>query len=154
MWSRWMIAMFLVLGLAGPSPGESPTESPLVELRDVSVERQDRGFTVRLRTTGPVKSRHELIDTPYRVVIDLEGAAYAWQKTPLSVGADPLRQVRGSQYKKGVTRVVLELSRKAAYRVEEGPEGLTVTLEPALAAKARPANVTIATTHITRSTTV
>jgi len=32
-----------------------------------------------------------------------------------------------------VTRVVLELSRKAAYRIEEGESGITVTLEGAKA---------------------
>jgi type IV pilus assembly protein PilQ len=70
------------------------------------------------------------MDTPTRLVIDLGSAGYGWRKTPLTVGMDPLRQIRGSQFKKDVARVVLELSRKVGYRIAEGPEGLTVMLEP------------------------
>jgi type IV pilus assembly protein PilQ len=86
---------------------------------------------VLLHTSGSVKYAASLIDTPHRLVIDLEPTTYGWRKTPLTVSTEPVKQIRASQFRKGVTRVVLELSRKAAYRIEEGEAGITVTLEGA-----------------------
>jgi len=131
-----ILGIFLILlGLAAPAAGANPTGESLVQLRDVTVEPREGTFAVQLHTTGQVRYQHALIDTPYRVVIDLEGTQYGWRKTPLTVDSDPLRQIRGSQYRKGVTRVVLQLSRKAGYQVAEGPDGLTVTFGPAPAAE-------------------
>ncbi|MBI4591401.1 MAG: AMIN domain-containing protein [Candidatus Rokubacteria bacterium] len=129
MWG-FLLGLSLVGGLAAPGAEESPTDESLVQLRDVTVEPRDDGLAVRIKTSGAVKYETALIDTPTRLVIDLESTGYGWRKTPLTVGMDPLRQVRGSQFKKGVARVVLELNRKVGYWIEEGPEGLTVMLEP------------------------
>jgi type IV pilus assembly protein PilQ len=135
---RWILGIFLILGLAAPGLGESPTGESLVQLRDVTVEPKEDGLTAQLRMTGQAKYEHALIDTPWRVVIDLKGTSYGWRKTPLTVGEDPVRQIRGSQYRKGITRVVLELSRKTAYRIDEGPDGLTVKFQAPTAAKTKP----------------
>ena len=135
MWG-FLLGLGLVGGLAAPGSGESPTGESLVQLRDISVEPRDAGLAVQIKTSGPAVYETALIDRPTRLVIDLESTGYGWRKTPLTVGMDPLRTIRGSQLKKGVSRVVLELSRKVGYRIEEGPEGLTVMLEPASTAGA------------------
>src|SRR3990172_11471458 len=129
MWG-FLLGLGLVGGLAAPGSGESPTGESLVQLRDISVEPRDAGLAVQIKMSGPAAYETALIDRPTRLVIDLESTGYGWRKTPLNVGMDPLRTTRGSQFKKGVSRVVLELSRKVGYRIEEGPEGLTVMLEP------------------------
>lgn len=129
MWG-FLLGLGLVGGLAAPGSGESPTGESLVQLREVSVEPRDAGLAVQIKTSGPAVYETALIDRPIRLVIDLESTGYGWRKTLLNVGMDPLRTIRGSQFKKGVSRVVLELSRKVGYRIEEGPEGLTVMLEP------------------------
>lgn len=131
----WVWGFLLGLGLAGglaaPGSGESPTRELLVQLRGVTVQPRDGGLAVQIKTSGPAMSYEtSLIDAPTRLVIDLESTGYGWRKTPLTVGMDPLRQIRGGQFRKGVSRVVLELTRKVGYRIEEGPEGLTVMLEP------------------------
>ncbi len=135
MWG-FLLGLGLVGGLAAPGSGESPTGESLVQLRDISVEPRDAGLAVQIKTSGPAAYETALIDRPTRLVIDLESTGYGWRKTPLNVGMDPLRTIRGSQLKKGVSRVVLELSRKVGYRIDEGPEGLTVMLEPASTAGA------------------
>ncbi len=135
MWA-FLLGLGLVGGLAAPGSGESPTGESLVQLRDISVEPRDAGLAVQIKTSGPAAYETALIDRPTRLVIDLESTGYGWRKTPLNVGMDPLRTIRGSQLKKGVSRVVLELSRKVGYRIDEGPEGLTVMLEPASTAGA------------------
>ncbi|MBI2555421.1 MAG: AMIN domain-containing protein, partial [Candidatus Rokubacteria bacterium] len=94
------------------------------------MEPREEGLAVQIKTSGPAAYETALIDTPTRLVIDLESTGYGWRKTPLTVGIDPLRSIRGSQFKKGVSRVVLALSRKVGYRIGEGPEGLTIMLEP------------------------
>ena len=135
MWG-FLLGLGLVGGLAAPGSGESPTGESLVQLRDISVEPRGAGLAVQIKTSGPAAYETALIDRPTRLVIDLESTGYGWRKTPLNVGMDPLRTIRGSQLKKGVSRVVLELSRKVGYRIDEGPEGLTVMLEPASTAGA------------------
>jgi len=135
MWGL-LLGLCLVGGLAAPGSGESPTEESLIELREIAVEPRDGGLAVQIKMSGPAAYQTSLIDTPTRLVIDLESTSYAGRKTPLAVGMDPLRQIRGSQFKKGVARVVLELTRTVGYRIEEGPEGLTVVLEPSSTAAA------------------
>jgi len=135
MWGL-LLGLCLVGGLAAPGSGESPTEESLIELREIAVEPRDGGLAVQIKMSGPAAYQTSLIDTPTRLVIDLESTSYAGRKTPLAVDMDPLRQIRGSQFKKGVARVVLELTRTVGYRIEEGPEGLTVVLEPSSTAAA------------------
>ncbi|MBI3625749.1 MAG: AMIN domain-containing protein, partial [Candidatus Rokubacteria bacterium] len=136
----WMWGLLLGLGLVGalvaPGSGESPTGDSLVQLREIAVEPRNDGLAVQIKTSGPTAYQTSLIDTPTRLIIDLESTGYGWRKTPLIVEMDPLRQIRGSQFRKGVSRVVLELTRKVGYRIEEGPEGLTVMLEPSATAAA------------------
>jgi len=122
---RWrgVLGLLLVLGFASPGASEPP-----VELQNVTVEPRAGGVAVILRTTGPVKYAASLIDTPTRLVIDLEATAYGWRKAPLAVSMDPVEQIRGSQFRNGVARVVLQLSRKTVYRIENGDSGITVTL--------------------------
>ncbi len=125
-----LLGWSLVGALAAPGSGESPAGESLVQLREVTVEPRDGGLWVQIKTSGPAAYQASLIDTPTRLVIDLESTGYGWRKTPLTVGTGPLRQIRGSQFKKGIARVVLELTRKVGYRIEQGPEGLTVLLGP------------------------
>ncbi len=129
MWG-FLLGLSLVGGLAAPGAGESPTGESLVQLQDVAVEPRDGGMVVQIKTSGPAAYETSLIDTPTRLVIDLESTGYGWRKTPLPVGLDPIRQIHGGQWRKGVARVVVELTRKVGYRIEENPEGLTVMLEP------------------------
>src|SRR5437867_9170745 len=70
-------------------------------LSDITVAKQPDAVTVFVKTSAPAKYQAELIDSPTRLVIDFEDTDYAWRKTPLNVAASPLKQIRGSQYKKG-----------------------------------------------------
>src|SRR6185369_2262609 len=51
----------------------------------------------------------------------------------------PIKEIRGSQWKVGTARVVVELTRKVGYRIEESADGLSVILEPSATASADPA---------------
>jgi len=55
------------------------------------------------------------------------------------VAIDPVRELRGSQYRKGATRLVIELSRKVAYTIEQDREGLRIVLPREGAGRVKPA---------------
>src|SRR5437899_2331270 len=114
-------------------------------LSDITVATQPDAVTVFVKTSAPAKYQAELIDSPTRLVIDFEDTDYAWRKTPLNVAASPLKQIRGSQYKKGVARVVVQLDRKVGYAIREDDGGLAIVIPTSPQAKA-PADTPSSTT--------
>src|SRR5213078_1340724 len=47
---------------------------------------------------------------------------------PLAIGIDPLTLIRGGQYRKGVARVVFELTRDVGYAIREDDHGLAIVI--------------------------
>src|SRR5688572_3654763 len=117
----------LLFLLAAGSPAGAQT-APAVKLSEVTVATQPDTVTVFVKTSGAAKYQAELIDTPARLVVDFEDTTYGWRKTPLAVSAGPLKQIRGSQYRKGVARVVVELTRPVGYAIREDDDGLTIVI--------------------------
>ena len=117
--------------------------APEVRLQDVSVTTQPDSVTIVVKTSGEAKYQAELMDRPNRLVIDFQNTSYAWRKTPLTIGPEPLTQIRGSQYRKGVARLVIELTRKVGYAIREESDGLAIviptTTTTAQASEATPA---------------
>lgn len=128
------LALLMLLGPALPAAAQSA-----VQLKNVQVESKSEGVTIKIATTGTPSYSASLIDTPNRLVIDLTGAAYAWDKTRLNPDVAPIKEIRGSQWKVGTARVVVELTRKVGYRIEESADGLSVILEPSATASVDPA---------------
>src|SRR5438128_5736645 len=112
-------------------------------LSDVTVTPQPASVTVFVKTSREAQYKADLVDSPSRLVIDLENTVYAWRKTPLNVGKDPVKQVRGGQYRQGVARLVLDLSRSVGYAIREESDGLAIVIPTAAppAAAARSAAV-------------
>src|SRR5918996_2523047 len=123
--------MLLLLPIGAVADAQSP---PGTELRDVSVTTQPDSVTVLVKTTGEAKYQAELMDRPYRLVLDFDDTNYGWRKTPLPVQAGPLKQIRGSQYRRGVARVVLELTRNVGYAIREENDGLAIVIPTAAGA--------------------
>src|SRR5215510_5841644 len=128
------IALLMLLGPALPAAAQNA-----VQLKNVQVESRTDGVTIKIATTGTPSYSASLIDTPNRLVIDVNGAAYAWTKTRLNPDVAPIKEIRGSQWKVGTARVVVELTRKVSYRIEESADGLSVILEPSATASVDPA---------------
>ena len=124
--------VMLLLPIGAVAEAQAPAGT---ELRDVSVTTQPDSVTILVKTTGEVKYQAELVDSPYRLVLDFDDTSYGWRKTPLAVGAEPLRQIRGSQYRRGVARVVLELTRKVGYAIREENNGLAIVIPTAATAQ-------------------
>ena len=116
-----------VLVLAGLAPSQAGAAAEL-DLTAVAVEWQGDALIVRLTTSRPPKFTATALGSPPRIVIDVESARQAWPGS-LADNPPPIREVRGSQWKPDVVRVVVELSRSVAYSVEGRPDGLVLRLE-------------------------
>ncbi len=130
------VGLLVLLAVVAAGIGTAQTPDVAVQVTSMSVERVADGVTVRIKTSGPAKFQSSFIDSPNRLVIDLPGATYAWSKTTLNSDTEPVRQIRGSQWKGSVARVVVELTRKVGYRIDTDNDGLRVVLEPASTAQA------------------
>jgi type II secretory pathway component HofQ len=136
MTTRRVVVFVLMLLLAASGQVTAQQTATTVKLSDITVATQPDAVTVFVKTSAPAKYQAELIDTPTRLVIDFEDTDYAWRKTPLDVSASPLAQIRGSQYKRGVARVVMQLDRKVGYAIREDDGGLAIVIPTSSQAKA------------------
>src|SRR5262244_1552199 len=118
------------------SIGTAQMPDAAVQVSSVSVDKVAEGVAVRIKTSGPTKYQSSFIDSPNRLVIDLQGTTYTWNRPILKSDAEPVREIRSSQFRIGITRVVVELTRKVGYRIDEDPDGLAVVLEPTGTAQA------------------
>jgi hypothetical protein len=101
---------------------------PPVVVRDVVVDAQRPGTIVWIKTSRQPRFVGTLIDNPPRLVIDLTEATFAWSQARLPVRGSDIKEVRGSQFRKGVARVVIELVRKTSYSIEPDKGGLRVVI--------------------------
>src|SRR5712691_5324303 len=100
-------------------------------LLDVTVTSQPAALNIFVKTSTEPKYHAELIASPRRLVIDLEDTVYAWRRIPQAVGIDPVAQIRGSQYRKGVTRIVFDLTHDVGYAIREDEDGLAIVIPTA-----------------------
>jgi hypothetical protein len=138
----------LLVALTALPPAAAVQGEPSVELTEAAIIERDTAVEVWVRLSREARYQSELMDGPYRLVLDFEDTAYRWVKYAVPVAADPVRQLRGSQYRKGVARLVIELQRKVAYTIDADREGLRIVIpreeaagraKPPAAAKPAPA---------------
>jgi type IV pilus assembly protein PilQ len=128
--SARMVGLVVAVSLGVAGIGSSQTTDTPIQLKDVSIERAFDGAAVTVKTSGPTQYEAKLIDSPTRLVIDLSGATYSSSKSRWMSSVDPIKEVRGSQWRKGVARVVVEMNRNdVGYRIEETADGLVVAVE-------------------------
>src|SRR5262245_34292528 len=131
-----IVGMLSLLGAVTAGIGTAQMPDAAVQVSSLSVDKVAEGVAVRIKTSGPTKYQSSFIDSPNRLVIDLQGTTYTWNRPILKTDAEPVREIRSSQFRIGITRVVVELTRKVGYRIDEDPDGLAVVLEPAGTAQA------------------
>jgi type IV pilus assembly protein PilQ len=128
--SARIAGLVVALSLAVTGIGSSQTADSPVQLKDVSIDRASDGASVTVKTSGPAQYEAKLIDSPTRLVIDVSGATYSSAKSRWTSGVDPVKEVRGSQWRKGIARIVVEMTRNdVGYRIDETPDGLVVAIE-------------------------
>ncbi len=128
--SARIAGLVVALSLAVTGIGSSQTADTSVQLKDVSIDRASDGASVTVKTSGPAQYEAKLIDTPTRLVIDVSGATYNSAKSRWTSGVEPVKEVRGSQWRKGIARIVVEMTRNdVAYHIDETADGLVVAVE-------------------------
>src|SRR3989442_2885978 len=138
-----LVVVSLALVLLVPTGSWAQAEP--ARLSDVTVTPHPDSVTVFVKTSREAQYKADLVDSPSRLVIDLENTVYAWRKTPLTVGKDRVRQIRAGQSGKGVARIVLDLTRTVGYAIREESDGLAIvipTAAPAAPAVASSATIT------------
>src|SRR5881628_2509277 len=127
---QWVTVGLLALLIVLPAltVAEEPTLTSAAELKEVAVEHQPDATIVHITTSGAAKYHAEFMDSPSRLVVDLEDTVYAWRKAPLPVTEAPVKQIRGAQYRKGIARLVIEFTRKVGYAIREDEDGLTIVV--------------------------
>jgi len=118
-----VLAMVVTL-LAGTDAARA--QGDLGALTEATVVEREGAVEVWVRLSRTPRYHAELMDQPYRLVLDFDDTAYRWTSKAVSVVQDPLRELRGSQYRKGVARLVVELRRPAIYTIEQDREGLRI----------------------------
>src|ERR1044072_7091315 len=126
-----IVGLLLLLISITAGVGTAQVPETAGQVSSVSVDRMADGVAVRIKTSGPAKFQSSYIASPHRLVIALPGSTYPWNKPPLKSDVEPVREVRGSQFRVGITRMVVRLRGKVGYGGGGGPEGLSVSLEPA-----------------------
>ena len=125
-----LVAVSLAVVLLVPAVPVAAQTAPAV-LSDVTVTSQPDAINIFVWTSRETKYRAELIEAPRRLVIDLEDTVYALRKTPFTVGAEPVTQIRGGQHRRGVARVVFDLTRDVGYAIREDDNGLAIIIPTA-----------------------
>ena len=103
-----IVGLLLLLVSITVGVGTAQVPETAVQVSSVSVDRTADGVAVRIKTSGPAKFQSSYIDSPHRLVIDLPGSTYTWNKPPQKSDVEPVREVRGSQFRVGITRIVVE----------------------------------------------
>src|SRR5215468_326461 len=101
--TRWWLALLILCGAASGLAQAADVPGANPELRDVKVEQRPGGLTVTLTTTTPPKYETRVLESPFRLVIDVNGSFGAsrsrWASLP-----EPITEIRGSQFKPGTAR--------------------------------------------------
>ncbi len=138
---------------APPAPAATPTATPetarpVVQLaagpkatRIIGVSRDELegllAFTVK--ADGRLQYRDFLLPAPDRLVVDFSDVTARATVRTLEVGQDPVRKVRLGQFSAvapKVARLVLDLSRKAPYRIIDGSDGVRIVFGESAATEA------------------
>ncbi len=118
-------------GLADePSLDEAPAATRLM---GIGATFRDGKVAVRLHADGRLRVHDFYVDElPHRLVLDLEGIENHVGASRVAVDLSPVQAVRVAQYSVSprlVTRVVVDLSSRAPYRIEEHADGLTAWID-------------------------
>lgn len=120
---RAVMALALMMMAFAASAGAQGGPAALTE---ATVVEREGAVEIWVRLSRPARYQAELIDSPHRLVVDFDDTAYRWSLKPVPAPQEPLRELRGSQFRKGVARLVVELRRPATYTIESDREGLRI----------------------------
>ena len=72
-----LVALLVALA-ASPPVASGQGEPPLAELREATIVERDAAAEVWVRLSRPARYQAELMDSPWRLVLDFEDTSYRW----------------------------------------------------------------------------
>ncbi len=133
-----------------PEPVAVAEEIPLPRakaVRNISASTAEGHVEVRIAADGQLKYKAFRLESPSRLVIDLDGVKNASPKNNVAVGNDIVQRVRIAQFQPTVARVVVDLAQKTDYDIAVVGDELRVAFGPAAMASTTPA-VTLDPEHV------
>jgi type IV pilus assembly protein PilQ len=119
---RHALPLLLALWTAGP------TADPAA-VQEVRISAAGDETEIAVLAGEDVGVRDFLLDDPARLVLDLEGASHALPRNVFEgIGRGGVVQLRTSQFRDGVVRLVFELEARSTYRVVREGEWIYVRL--------------------------
>jgi AMIN domain len=144
-----LIAPALSAGTSKPDPhaAAQPVVSASAHVRQVKVAENGSTTQVIVTGDGHLSCRVMHFTDPERIVLDFAGTQLALPKSSSASTLDPVTQVRMSQFKPSVTRVVIDLARPSKYHVETRGNEVAVNFatDKSLAEAAPVASAAVAT---------
>ncbi|MCA9736990.1 MAG: AMIN domain-containing protein [Gemmatimonadetes bacterium] len=111
-------------------PAAAAAQEPQGHLRGIQVQATGQGTQVLLTTTGLQAVRAFRLSGPARVVVDLSGLDHDLERTDFAgVRGSGIARIRSSQFDETTVRVVLDLERAVAHRLEREGDAVVVHLD-------------------------
>lgn len=96
-------------------------------VKSIGATTADGAVEVRIAGDGALKYKAFRLDNPSRLVIDLDGVKNAAAKNSVPVNDDVVKGVRVAQFQPTVARVVVDLTRRSEWHIENAGDMLRVT---------------------------
>ena len=128
------IVLSAALATVWAGTGALPLASaPATAISAVHVAQSGHETTVRVESGAPLVYRQMRLSNPPRVVLDFSNARLETSKNQVSSSIEPVRGVRLGQSDGDAVRLVIDLDRFVADRVQSDASGVTITFssEPA-----------------------
>jgi type IV pilus secretin PilQ/predicted competence protein len=129
------------LAVAPPEPDDLPAAAaaprpvsrsagPATTLTGVSHDEENGQVAVTVSANGSIQYEDFTLPNPDRLVLDVSGVTV--QRRTINVGDDPVQRVRVAQFSAGapkVARIVVDLTRRATYRIVEASDGVKILFD-------------------------
>ena len=134
----WPAARFAVVLTAGatfvaplPATAQRSAQAPPSRLEAIELgPAQTSATTLLARIGSPGSVRHFMLEDPWRIVVDIDGADHDLERSDYpDLRSGSLRGVRTSQFSPRTVRLVLDLSEKVGYSVRILNEGVRIDLD-------------------------
>jgi type IV pilus secretin PilQ/predicted competence protein len=96
-------------------------------VKSIGATTANGAVEVRIAGDGALKYKAFRLDNPSRLVIDIDGVKNAAAKNNVPVNDDVVKGVRVAQFQPAVARVVVDLTRRSEWHIENAGDMLRVT---------------------------
>lgn len=113
-------------------------------VRNISAKNEGGNVEVRIAGDGQLHYKAFRLESPSRLVLDLDGVKSVAKKSNVAVSDDVVQRVRIAQFQPTVARVVVDLAHKTEYDIVTVGDEIRIAFGPSAVASKEPAPVQVA----------